>query len=131
MQLSRDQLRQAIREVLTSHPEIVFAYLFGSMAEAESFRDIDIAIYVRESKRREDVLGYTISLSVELERRTGYPADVIFMNTAPDHLIHAISKGEAVLNRDDDARIDFITSAWMRYFDVKEKRREAIADMVA
>ncbi len=131
MKLSREQLKPAIAELLASHPEIVFAYVFGSIVEAERFRDIDVAMYVREAELGEDVLGYTISLSLELERRTGYPVDVILMNTAPDHLIHAISKGNVILNRDDDARVDFITRAWTRYFDIKEMRRQAIVDMLA
>ena len=131
MKLPREQLEPVVREVLASHTEIVFAYLFGSIWETERFKDIDVGVYVAEMQDHTDPLAYAISLSLELERRTGYPVDVILMNTAPDHLIHTISKGRIILNRDNDARIDCITLAWMRYFDIREKRRQAIADMVA
>ena len=127
----RDKTTSVISQYLAARPEILFAYLFGSVLESDSFHDIDVAVYVRDARGIGDSLDYTLKMSLELERMLGFPVDIVLMNSAPDHLIHSISKGRVLVNRDDDVRVDFITSSWSRYFDVQGKRRQAIADMLS
>jgi len=127
----RDNITSVITQYLAARPEILFAYLFGSVVESDSFQDVDVAVYVQDALGIGDSLDYALKLSVELERMLRISVDIVLMNTAPDHLIHSISKGRMLVNRDDDARVDFITSSWSRYFDVQGKRRQAIVDMLS
>lgn len=131
MTYTRSQIVSALTLLLGSRPEVLFAYVFGSITESHSYRDVDVALYVRDLSHIPDPLQYTITLGLEVERQIRCGVDVVLMNTAPDHLIHSISKGEVIVNRDDDARVDFITSSWSRYFDIQGKRRQAIVDMVS
>ncbi len=128
MKRSREEITAALRSTLEGRPEILFAYVFGSFTEGESFRDLDIGVYVTDPVSVADSLMYTIRLSGELEGKTGSPVDVILMNSAPDHLIHSISKGNVLVDRDENFRDDFIAAAWSRYLDFKPLRQQAVAD---
>lgn len=118
------EIIELVRTKLESHTEIVFAYLFGSAVESDSPNDIDIAVYLRNPDLLKTKPLYDIRLSNELEAVIKKPVDVVVINKAPDHLIHQISKGILILNKDDDMRVDFITSSWKKYFEIAPKRRE-------
>ena len=131
VKLSKDNIIMAVGEELQRRPEILFAYLFGSCVEEETFRDVDVAVYIEDDGTLKDVVHYAITLSLELEKVVGHSVDVVLLNTAPDHLIHQISKGRVVLDRDDDFRTDFITASWKRYFDIQPKRLQALRDILS
>jgi predicted nucleotidyltransferase len=97
VRLSKDEKFIAIKQELQGRPEILFAYLFGSFLEEQSFHDIDVVV----------------------------------LNTAPDHLVHEISKGRLVVDRDEDFRTDFIVASWKRYFDIQPKRLQALRDILS
>jgi predicted nucleotidyltransferase len=120
---TNDQILSILRAELEKHNEILFAYVFGSVIDSASFKDVDVGVYVADADRLADGFGYAFAMSGELERLIGYRVDVILMNAAPDHLIHSISNGKLILNRDDDRRVVFITASWSRYFDVQVMRR--------
>lgn len=129
--LTREEIIQEVTQQLAARQEIVFAYLFGSIAESEVFRDVDLGMYIGDMSTVGNGFDYAFKLSGELERLLGCRVDVILMNTAPDHLIHSISKGKLILNRDDDLRVDFVSSSWSRYFDIQPKRLQALRDMLS
>jgi predicted nucleotidyltransferase len=118
-----------LTQELERRSEIIFAYVFGSFVEGTSFRDIDVAIYLSELHAAHDTLSYAIGISTDMERVVGHPVDVIVLNAAPDHLVHWVSKGTVIVNRDSDFRTDFVARAWSRYLDFKPKRRQAMADL--
>lgn len=130
MKVQKENIETLLKEYLNSRPEILFAYLFGSAGTSDSFQDIDMAIYVADMKRIGDGFEYAFTMSGELERLLGCSVDVILMNTAPDHLIHSISKGKLIVDRDEDTRVDFITSSWSRYFDFEPKRRQWLQEVI-
>ncbi len=124
MKLKKEEIEPALRAVLSERPEIVFAYLFGSAAESDSFRDIDVGLYLALDRITVDPFQYSLRMSAELVTLTGSRVDVVLMNTAPDHLIHRITKGLLLVDRDEDVRINFITISWSRFFDFEPKRRQ-------
>lgn len=129
MGMTREEIVQKVNQYAAARRAVVFAYLFGSVVEDDTFRDVDVGIYVDDSIS--DGFGYTFEMSCELEKLLGYNVDVILMNTAPDHMIYSISRGKLVVDRDQNARVAFITRAWSRYFDVQVKRRaylQAVAE---
>jgi predicted nucleotidyltransferase len=118
-----DQILSILRTELEKHSEILFAYVFGSVIDSASFKDVDVGVYVAGPDRLADGFAYAFAMSGELERLIGCRVDVILMNTAPDHMIHSISSGKLILNRDDDRRVVFLAASWSRYFDVQIIRR--------
>lgn len=121
--LKKDQIEPKLIEYLSGRSEVLFAYLFGSAVDSEVFQDVDLGLYVGDMGVIDSGFDYAFRMSGELEDLLGCQVDVILMNTAPDHLIHSISTGNLVVNRDDDARVEFLTASWSRYFDMAVKRR--------
>jgi len=76
-----DQEKEAvigrIVEVLRNE-NIPLALVFGSFVELNSFRDIDLAIYLRDAD-----LDYLFRLADRLEDVVGYPVDVIPLSEVP------------------------------------------------
>ena len=128
MRPTKQEVIQKVSRYLSGRREVVFAYLFGSIVDSETFRDVDVGLYVKDAIS--DGFMYSLAMSDELQTLLRCHVDVIVLNTAPDHLIYSISKGRVVLNREDDARINFITASWSRYFDIQPKRLQAINDML-
>ncbi len=126
---TRDEVISILRERLDQHPEILFAYLFGSVIEVEQFRDVDVAVYVDPQHYPEDWMTYMFGLGDELSHALHYPTDVVLMSEAPDHLIHSIAKGTVLVDRDEHYRFEWIERALSRYFDYQPSRRRAVADL--
>lgn len=74
-----------ITQSLRRQPEVIFAYLHGSFLDNDnlSFRDIDIAIYLKPEylKNKKSVLDYELSLLTNTF--ISYPLDVKVLNVAP------------------------------------------------
>jgi predicted nucleotidyltransferase len=63
-----------LKGLLAPFEEIVFAYLHGSFARGESYRDVDVAIFLRPgAPSLSDDVEYEISLSLRLEKAVGLP----------------------------------------------------------
>jgi len=127
----KEHIESLLREYLSGRSEILFGYLFGSMVDSDAFQDVDVGVFVRDPGSIGNGFDYALRMACELERRCGRRVDVILMNTAPDHLIHSISGGVILVDRDEDARVDFITKSWSRYFDIQPYRRQAVVDMLS
>lgn len=129
MRLRKKEIIELVRQNLSARQEIVFAYVFGSIVDSNAFKDVDVGIYVDD--KVSDGFAYAFDVSGELEKLLRCRVDVIVLNKAPDHLIYSISRGRIILNRDDDARVRFLTRSWSRYFDIAVKRRaylQAVAE---
>lgn len=123
MKFNRQQIESSLKEFLSARSEILFAYVFGSFAGGKDFQDIDVGIYINDLTSIDDSFDFAFQMSGNLERLLGCSVDVIVLNTAPDHLIHSVSNGILILNRDDDTRVTFLSSSWSRYFDIRVKRQ--------
>ncbi len=129
--MQRTEAFQTVQSILSSKREINFAYIFGSFVESEFYSDVDVAVHVDSKQMSISGFEYALRLGAELERAIRIPVDLILMNEAPAHLIHQISKGNLLVNRDDDFRTDFLCASWKRYFDIQPKRLQAYVDMLS
>jgi len=123
---TKPEIQEIVARELGKRSDIVFAYLFGSFVENERFRDIDVALYFdgwENGRQDEGRLGVT------LEQALGCSVDLVVLNNAPDHIIHAVTKGVLLLDRRPAQREDFVSAAWIRYLDIATKRREYTADL--
>jgi len=80
---AKQKIIRKLREILQKKKDIIFAVLHGSFIENECFRDIDIAIYVKPSDKKNLLGDYIVSLSLALSQEIGFPVDVQTLNDAP------------------------------------------------
>jgi predicted nucleotidyltransferase len=119
--LDRDSLATRLRELLEPRPEILEAYLFGSVTrgDAQAHSDIDIAVVVDESIAREGGFGYRASLTADLMSGLETNAvDLVVLNQAPPLLYHRVLRdGVRLFSRDLMATTTREARALSRYFD--------------
>jgi uncharacterized protein YutE (UPF0331/DUF86 family)/predicted nucleotidyltransferase len=122
----RERLVKAITDRLSREPDILFAYLHGSFAAGETFRDIDIGIFFGKTKD----LTCESDLSYELSTALGPEVEVRVINDAPVAFQMAVLTGSTLLvSRDDAARAEFIENVGRRYREYAHFRnvfREAV-----
>ncbi len=121
---------EKIKTCLLEKEEISFAYIHGSFLEREDFRDIDIAIYLEDSRLKSiDSLNYEIDLSLLLEEKikpgkiykrfVPFDLKVVNLDCAPVSFRYHASKGKLLFSRDEMAREEFLCRTWQEYFDYK------------
>jgi predicted nucleotidyltransferase len=126
--------RKKIEEVLSNCVEkeetILFAYIHGSFAEGRPFRDIDIAVFVEESKiPKEKSLDFEMSTSLRLEKIIKIPIGVKVINYAPLAFQFYSTAGSPLMCNEDDLRVDFLTTMRSIYFDFKFSMEKLQRDM--
>ena len=84
-----------IRDELIRVNGIIFAYVHGGFIESKYFRDIDIAIWI---KNWNEAFNYTINLPVTLELKFNYPIDIQILNEAPlPFKYHVFTNGKTII----------------------------------
>ena len=121
--VSKKAVKEAIREVLKKHEEILFAYLHGSFVKKDAFHDIDVAIYLERMPA--SVLEYELQMETELMKALGkYIVDVRILNDAPlSFKYNVIKDGIVLLSKDDDKRADFEEKTIVFYLDFLPYRK--------
>ncbi|NCO67048.1 MAG: nucleotidyltransferase domain-containing protein [Nitrospirae bacterium CG_4_10_14_0_8_um_filter_41_23] len=115
--IERESIREVLRQALEKHTDILFAYLHGSFVTGNSFRDIDVAVYLEVPP--EFVLEYELQMEAELigaiER---YIIDVKVLNIAPlSFRYNVIKDGIILFAKNDDAMTDFQEATITPYMD--------------
>jgi uncharacterized protein len=113
----KQKFREIITDSLLKHAEVSFAYVFGSFIAGDGFRDIDVAVFLRDLP--ESVLEYERRLESELMTVVHvYPVDVRILNRSPLSFRYRVIKEGAILfARSDDERSDFQEATLSAYFD--------------
>lgn len=129
----KEKIFEAIKYILTSMPEIIFAYVHGSFTEQEQkgFGDIDIAVYLKEESLNDQMINYEIELEIKLEEKLNYPVDVRVLNFAPlSFQYHVIKGGTLMFEKDGDSRVDFQTRTLGFYFDFAPFRKQYLKEVL-
>jgi len=115
----RERIKEVLSRFLGEMEEVLFAYLHGSFVEGRPFHDIDMGVFVEESKvPKEKALDFEISTSLKLEEIIKMPTDVRVINFAPISFKYEVIKGgKLILTKEDEKRVDFETSTYSAYFD--------------
>lgn len=118
-----NEIISQLQTYIASKPEIIFAYLFGSIASgtAGKLSDIDLAIYLDPDYRYTGTgYGYPYELIEELSSLLSTKVDVVVLNKASIILRHqVIKKGILICNRNDAERRVFHEKAVREYLDIK------------
>jgi predicted nucleotidyltransferase len=113
-------VKESLSLCLGNRPEILFAILYGSAAEAERFRDLDVGLFVdRASVSASADLDYAFDLADELEKAVPHPVDVQVINDAPLPFRYNVSQGIVLVANDREALFRFLERTWDEYLDFK------------
>jgi predicted nucleotidyltransferase len=127
----KKRTEEVLSQTLEKEENVLFAYLHGSFAEGRPFRDIDIAVFVKESKiPKEKSLDFEMSISLRLEKIIKMPVDVKVINYAPLGFQYHSTGGILLVCRDDDLRVDFLTKMRSLYFDFKPSSERFLKEML-
>lgn len=116
------QLLTGAVDYLESHPQILFAYLFGGLARGkpQPLSDIDIAVYLKPdcnfAENKLDVLGNLMAILQTDE------IDLVVLNSAELPLIMNVLRNKKVLvDKDPFCRHLFESLMMRKYFDFSIK----------
>jgi predicted nucleotidyltransferase len=129
---SKEKVVEALRVALTKKNAIIFAYLHGSYLDGVLYNDIDVAIYLDQSKiDREKQDDYCDRLNDCLSELLRFVVDVRIMNHAPAGFQHSVYKhGQLLFCRDDRLRTDLVEKTSMDVMLFYELSLENLRDMV-
>ncbi len=125
--MSAVEVPQTFLDYLISRPEIVAAYLFGSVAagKAHKFSDVDVALLLVEQVDRDKAWEIRLEAMGEAETAFGRRADVGILNTSPVVFSYlALKHGRLIFDRGLSQRPEFEARTYLSYFDLKPYLRE-------
>jgi predicted nucleotidyltransferase len=101
--IETQELVERLAQRLRGRPEVLDAYVFGSVARGESqpHSDVDVAVYVDASDAAASRFDYAAELTADLSSAIGHPrVDLVLLNQAPPLLYHRVLRdGVRVLAR--------------------------------
>ena len=119
----RQYILEKLKPVIASKPEILFAYLFGSVAAgtAGQLSDVDIAVYLDFTYQNlETGFGYRSNLISELSALLKLSVDVVILNDAEILLKYQVIKnGILIFSRSNADRREFHEKTLREYLDFK------------
>lgn len=119
-QEERGAIRDQIAAELSHEPDVLFAYVYGSLLKSEAFHNVDIGVYLSTSHFNNAMAA---NLSAHLSAKVKLPVDVRTLNTAPISFRLYVLRGECLFSRDDNLRTDIMEDTTRRYLNNASPRR--------
>lgn len=110
-------------DTLADDSNVIFAYLYGSFLEGASFRDVDIAVYIRDG---ENPFAVSADLKLALYARSGRSSDffdIRIINGLLErgdlftllYLKRVFGEGKLLLDKDYETRTDLLERYGTKY----------------
>ena len=119
-------VKRAALRCLERHPEVLVAYVFGSVAKQRTHTasDVDIAVLVSDEVMKSDPFRYRLKLMADLMSALGRnDVDLILLNQATPLLAHRVLRdGKLILERSPSARVRFQVHTVNQYLDTQPMR---------
>jgi uncharacterized protein len=133
-----DLIIKHLKSELIKQPEVMFAYIHGSVLLSENPRDIDIAAYLfpkefrKLSRDAELSLCFAIPLEMNIEKKLKRKTDVQVLNRAPLSFRYRVIKdGKLIIDKDSNVRSDFEYLTRVEYFDFSPRRKEYLLEVIS
>ena len=111
----------ALQQHLNSYPEIVAAYLFGSIVTGEinPMSDVDVAILLEKQTPHQRELLLAFEVMSDAQKIFHREGDVKVLNRIKDlpFLHEVLSNGKLIYERDRETHRDFVARTISAYFD--------------
>ncbi|MHA1719876.1 MAG: type VII toxin-antitoxin system MntA family adenylyltransferase antitoxin [Promethearchaeota archaeon] len=117
-------IKEQTTKVFEKHPEIMIAYLYGSIVQKRThkYSDIDIGIVLSPKIERDPLYSNEIQIELEeiLNQITNRIIDVRVLNdSSPRFLNQAVYKGFLIYCADEDFKNEYELQVLHDYFDFK------------
>ncbi len=114
-----------LREELETEPDVIAAYLYGSVARGTQRRDSDVDLALLLQQDPPDTLeGLRLNLAARLQNRLGRQVQVVILNRAPCDLAHRVRRdGRILVERNRRRRVAWEVKSRNEYFDMEPIRR--------
>jgi len=110
-------LLERLASRLKADPEILFAYVYGSFIKREFFKDLDVAVWLKNLSK---AFSYVVDFSARLEIELGVPVDVQVLNEAPlPFKFHVLTEGKLLCSEDEVFRVKLVDDVIRNYLDLK------------
>lgn len=124
-----------VRDYLSQQQDVVFAYLFGSFASRERYRDIDVGIYMDPYP---DLIRLgNIKVALDKLLKVKAEVDLVLLNGIPKENptfgFQVIRSGNLLVNKDITFHKDYKNRILCHYFDtayIRDKMDQAFSDRV-
>jgi predicted nucleotidyltransferase len=121
--LNADQVKFRLVGFFETRHEVIFAYLFGSVARGNAgpLSDIDIAVYLDPLQLpKKTGYGFHSELLVELQALLANDTDLVLLNQASTVTKYQVIKnGMLIFCRSEESRRDFHDHTVKAYLDLK------------
>lgn len=111
-----------LRKALTQDERVVFAYAYGSFIKEQSFRDIDVGIYLKSSEANPFVISSDIKTQLsrifkkEKIDLNADQFDIQIINHAPFTFLKRVFKeGVLLIDHDPELRTDLVEYISAKY----------------
>lgn len=119
--MSADQklkLLEGLRARLEGDSGIAFVYVHGGFVDRDSFRDVDVAMWVGDPGK---AFYYTVDFCAKLEAEMGVAVDVQVLNEAPlPFRYYVFTRGRLLFSRDENLRLRLVDEVVRQYADLKQ-----------
>ena len=123
-------IAEKIAAALAGKDDVCFAYIFGSFASKDGFKDIDVGIFISDENIASH-LSLELELERELEDAVRMPVDVRIINNAPLSFVYNVLRQKFVIvDKDKTWRADFEGLVYKKYFDFKYLRDEYLREII-
>ena len=113
----REKILNKIKTILEGDENIILAFVHGSFLFNAPFRDIDIALFLKD---KEKAFEYVVHKNVKLEKEIGLPIDIHVLNDAPvSFKYNVITRGKLLFTRNKTELHRFIEKTLKEYWDLK------------
>lgn len=131
---------EAIKALLQSHEEVLFALLYGSMVDPivqEKYGDIDVAVYIKADRLK--AAEYVLEAHLEAEayrllsasRLVFPPVEITILNNAPYPFLLSLFRNRyIVLKENEDVMTDFIEDVSGRALANSHLRKESLREVL-
>lgn len=140
----KDHILSGLSLALRNREEVLFAYVYGSFLEDCPCHDLDVAIFLRETRQPTSPMEAE-KLALDLERELGGflgaesggllfpipPVEVKVLNQAPHHFCYHVLKGRLLLSCDETTRIAWAIRTISSYLDMKPLRHRALKEAMS
>ena len=120
-----DAIIATLRSELHAEPDIVAAYLYGSVARGTQRFDSDVDVALLLDSDPPDTLeSLRLDLAARIEEKTGQPVQIVILNRTPCDLAHRVRRdGQLLIDRAPRRRIAWEVKSRNEYFDMEPIRR--------
>ena len=120
--MDKGKMLNLLTKALAQDGQVVFAYAYGSFVKEQSFRDIDVGIYVKNLEENPFVISSDIKtqLSHDVKREnmdlTADQFDLQIINHAPFTFLKRVFKeGILLIDHDPELRTDLVEYVSSKY----------------